>query len=83
MEKCFKYCSIQDLLIEECILQYKSDDENKLYDIMLGNINQGFTSEEYNIRHLEQGNEDVIKYAQLQEFTPLTVEEYEKLLERE
>ena len=30
----------------------------------------------------EATDEDVIKYAQLQEFTPLTVEEYEKLLER-
>lgn len=30
----------------------------------------------------EQTDEDVIKYAQIQEFAPLTIEEYEKLLER-
>ena len=52
LQICVKYCSIKDLLIEECILNYQSEDENKLHDIMIDNINHDFISEDYNISHL-------------------------------
>ena len=68
LQKCVKYCSIKDLLIEECILNYKSDEDDyeiKAHDIMLDNIEHGFTSEEYDILHLEKGEEDIIKFKKI------------------
>ena len=73
---CVKYCPIQELLDKECILAYQSDDENKLYDIMIGNINYGFTSEQYDIEHLESGGEDIIEYGKMT--VKLTTSENEK-----
>ena len=61
LQKCFKYCSIADLLIKECVLNYPFE-ENKAHDVMLGNIEHGFTSEEYNISHLEDSEEDIIEF---------------------
>ena len=65
IQECVQYCSIKDLLETECILNYESDDENKMHDIMLGNINHGFISEDYNISHLESGGEDVIQFGKM------------------
>ena len=62
---CVKYCSIQDLLDKECILNYKSDDEDyeqKAHNIMIRNAEHGYISEEYNITHLEKGEEDIIEF---------------------
>ena len=73
---CVKYCPIKELLDNDCILAYQSDNENKLYDIMIGNINHGFTSEQYDIEHLELGGEDVIEYGKMT--VKLTTSENEK-----
>ena len=68
LQECFKYCPIKDILTKECILNYKSDEEDyeiKAHDIMLGYIEHGFTSVEYDIIHLENGEEDIIKYGKM------------------
>ena len=68
LQECFKYCPIKDILTGECILNYKTDEvdyETKAHDIMLGNIEHGFTSVEYDIIHLENGEEDIIKYGKI------------------
>ena len=68
LQECFKYCPIKDILTKECILNYKSDEDDyeiKAHDIMLENTEHGFTSIEYDISHLEKGEEDIIEYGKM------------------
>ena len=68
LQECFKYCPIKDILTGECILNYKTDEvdyETKAHDIMLGNIEHGFTSLDYDILHLEEGKEDIIEFRKM------------------
>ena len=68
LQGCFKYCPIKDILTGECILNYKTEEEDyetKAHSIMLGNIEHGFTSLDYDILHLEEGKEDTIKFRKM------------------
>ena len=67
-QECVKYCSVKDLLDKECILNYKSDDkdyEQKAHDIMIQNVEHDFISEDYDISHLEEGEEDIIEFRKI------------------
>ena len=73
-QECVKYCSIKDITQNLCVLNYKSekkDDNNnevnkeeenvKVQDMMIQNIEEGFTSDDYNTSNLENGEDEVIE----------------------
>jgi len=62
-QECVENCSVEDILEDLCILNYKPNDEDgvTLEDIMLLNIEKDFISGNYNTSNLESGNEDIIE----------------------
>ena len=67
-QECVKYCSVKDLLDNECILNYKSDEEDyeqKAHDIMIQNVEHDFISPDYDTTHLKEGEEDIIEFRKI------------------
>ena len=60
--KCIKNCDINDIINNKCILNYKN---NKKEDIFIKNIDIGFTSDNYNTSDIDNGEETIIKYANM------------------
>ena len=69
---CVKNCDINSIIDKTCILNLeglKTENEEeknaKAYEIMFKNIELGFTSEEYDSLHLENGTDDIIEYEKM------------------
>jgi hypothetical protein len=57
-QECVKSCTIKNIIDNLCILNFKIN----AYDIMLKNIENNFTSEEYDTSRLDNGINDIIEY---------------------
>ena len=57
-QKCVKYCSIEELNNNLCILNFKSENHE---DILIKNFEVFFTSENYNTSKIDQGEEEIYK----------------------
>ena len=75
-QECVKNCPIKDMKLSNCIQNYKNEkeeeennednqkeneEETKAQDIMLQNIEIGFTSEEYDTSSLDKGEDEVFE----------------------
>ena len=75
-QECVKNCPIKDMKLNNCIQNYKNEkeeeennednqkeneEETKAQDIMLHNIEIGFTSEEYDTSSLDKGEDEVFE----------------------
>ena len=61
-QKCVKYCTIEELNSNICILNFKNNNqENSNEDILIKNFEVFFTSENYNTSKIEQGEEEIYK----------------------
>ena len=61
-----EFCEIKDILEKNCFLEFKNNNiENKKeknsQDILLDNVETGFTSRKYNTSNLDNGNDEIIK----------------------
>ena len=67
-QECLKNCEIVYIIKKLCIINYKGKKENdyiKASDIMLENSEFIFTSNNYNLTYLEEGNNDIIEYGMM------------------
>ena len=60
--ECVKNCPIKNIIDKSCKLQVQEDEYDKVFDILLDNIETDFTSNNYNTSDLEQGNNDIIQF---------------------
>ena len=75
-QECVNYCDINKILSGECIAKYKGnkndninmgekerrEEEIKLQDQFVDNIEKGFTSENYDTSGLDIGKDEIIQY---------------------
>ena len=70
-QECVKNCPIKNIIEKSCIINndnYTKEEKEEteiIYDIMLDNIEIGFTSKDYNFSYLEQGNNDIIEFGKM------------------
>ena len=67
-QKCVKNCDLSSLLNKSCILNYQVIEKKRnidIFDTLLENIEDIFTSNNYDISDIENGNNNVIKYKQM------------------
>ena len=67
-QECVEKCDYKEIKDKSCILNYKNpikEDTEKIYDDLLKNIEDDFTSDNYNTSNLENGNDDIIVLAQM------------------
>jgi len=63
IQQCVSYCSLKELKQKTCILNYKSDEEGiSAEDLILHNIEKGFTSEDYDTSNLDKGEDVIFDY---------------------
>ena len=63
-QECVENCDYKEIQNKACILNYNnydSDDNKTVYDNLLKNIEDEFTSDHYNTTNLENGNDDIIE----------------------
>lgn len=65
LQECIESCSIKDYIEGECILNFKSENETKINDIILRNIDKGFISNEYDTTKLENGQDELIEFGKI------------------
>ena len=65
MQKCVNNCDITGIINKSCILNYQGKDSSKIFDDLLENIEDLFTSNEYNISEIEDGKKDEFIYKNL------------------
>ena len=72
-KECVNSCDINQILSGKCVFKYKNNkndkinkdkkqEEIKLQDKFLENIEEGFTSENYNTSGIDNGNDEIIQY---------------------
>ena len=61
-QKCANNCDINNILEELCILNYLDKGNSFIYDTLLTNIEDYFTSFDYNTSEIENGIDDIMKY---------------------
>ena len=61
-QKCVKYCTVEQLNRNLCILNFISNNqENSDKDLLIKNLELFFTSEEYNTSKIEQGEDEIYR----------------------
>ena len=58
LQGCVEFCEIKDILEKNCFLEFKNKNSQ---DILLDNVEIGFTSGKYNTSNLDNGNDEIIK----------------------
>ena len=65
-QKCVITCPFEELKIDNCILNYKSEnkgeDETKVKNDILRNMETGFTSPDYNTSNIENGEDEIYEF---------------------
>ena len=62
-QECVSDCELDSLLNYSCILNYQDGKSNtKIFDVILGKINDLFISDDYNTSEIENGKDVIFKY---------------------
>ena len=70
-QQCVQNCGISELLKDLCILNFKekkNENNGEIYkakNIILENLEKGFTSEDYNASKLDNGQDEIIEYEEM------------------
>ena len=64
-QKCVNNCDITGIINKSCIFNYQGKDNSKIFDDLLKNIEDLFTSNEYNISEIEDGKKEEFIYKNL------------------
>ena len=66
LQKCVENCDYKEIKNKSCILNYKNfitkdNKTEKIYNNLLKNVEDEFTSDDYNTTNLKTGNDDIIE----------------------
>ena len=71
-QECVDNCPVKSIIQNICVLNFENNDENennneetKVQDMLLDNIESEFTSENYNTSNLDKGEDEVISYGDM------------------